>query len=376
MKITDRKVLTEELKTKMELLTPKECSYFRMMWPKSGVVYITSKPGIAPSAIIRESAIKMGFVYKDIRLSQKDETDVGLYPDKVEIEGVKCLDFVPPKWAIESNKAPTIIHFEELNRATQQVRNAALQILLEREIGDFKFNDNVLMIASGNLGEEDGTEVEEFDKALNNRLIHVNHILEPHEWIECFAKDNIHNSILSFIRDVPQFMYRDPVNDDGNNSKAYASPRTWTFLSNYIVCNYGPNAAIDEFINDIISNASCYVGSSALRYIQYCKELVNININDIINRYDDVKDKLFKCKRDKFSELIQDLKTINLEKLSDNQIDNVHKFLSVIGEDELTDFLIGSVSDTVNIDSEKVRNFYKKYSKILLKINGIHTKKR
>jgi hypothetical protein len=36
--------------------------------------------------------------------------------------------------------------------------------LLEREIGTaFKFNDNVLMMSSGNLGDEDGTDVEEFD---------------------------------------------------------------------------------------------------------------------------------------------------------------------------------------------------------------------
>ena len=37
-------------------------------------------------------------------------------------------------------------------------------MLHERGIGtEFKFNDNVLMIASGNLGDEDGTDVEEFD---------------------------------------------------------------------------------------------------------------------------------------------------------------------------------------------------------------------
>jgi hypothetical protein len=79
---------------------------------------------------------KMDFAYSDIRLSMVDETDVGLYPSLSEIdmdgEMVKCLDFVVPRWAVEANKRPTIIHFEELNRASQQVRNAALQILLER----------------------------------------------------------------------------------------------------------------------------------------------------------------------------------------------------------------------------------------------------
>ena len=34
------------------------------------------------------------------------------------------------KRAFKSNLKPTLIHFEELNRASQHVRNAALQILL------------------------------------------------------------------------------------------------------------------------------------------------------------------------------------------------------------------------------------------------------
>jgi MoxR-like ATPase len=106
------------------------------MWAKYGVLNITSKPGVAKSAIGRSIADKMGFAYSDIRLSMVDETDVGLYPSLSEIdmdgEMVKCLDFVVPRWAVEANKRPTIIHFEELNRASQQVRNAALQILLER----------------------------------------------------------------------------------------------------------------------------------------------------------------------------------------------------------------------------------------------------
>ena len=130
---------------KLPTLTAKEKKYFAVMWAKYGVLNITSKPGVAKSAIGRSIAQKTGFRYIDIRLSMIDETDVGLYPDVSTIDSdgvsVKCLDFVVPRWAIEANKQPTIIHFEELNRASQQVRNAALQILLERQIGtDFVFN--------------------------------------------------------------------------------------------------------------------------------------------------------------------------------------------------------------------------------------------
>ena len=196
---------------KMATLTDRERLYFQVMWPKAGVLYITSKPGIAKSATARSIAKKMGFRYMDIRLSMVDETDVGLYPNVSDIledgkvTGLKCLDFVVPRWAIESNKQPTIIHFEELNRASLPVRNAALQILLERCIGtEFKFNDTVLMMSSGNLGEEDGTDVEEFDAALNNRLIHYSHTLSADEWIDGFAKENVHSIIVSYIKAHPE----------------------------------------------------------------------------------------------------------------------------------------------------------------------------
>lgn len=152
------KLMSDSMSVNLQTLTKKEKKYFSIMWAKYGVLNITSKPGIAKSAIGRAIAEKMGFAYSDLRLSMIDETDIGLYPNVSEIETgnfdtegnptkVKCLDFVVPRWAVEANKRPTIIHFEELNRASQQVRNAALQILLERQIGtDFKFNDNVLMM--------------------------------------------------------------------------------------------------------------------------------------------------------------------------------------------------------------------------------------
>ena len=37
-------VLTDDIKAKFKGLTKKEIQYFKQMWPKSGVLYITSKP--------------------------------------------------------------------------------------------------------------------------------------------------------------------------------------------------------------------------------------------------------------------------------------------------------------------------------------------
>ena len=58
--------ISDDLKSKMSLLTKRERLYFMSMWPKSGVLYITAKPGVAKSAIAKSIANKMGFRYMDL----------------------------------------------------------------------------------------------------------------------------------------------------------------------------------------------------------------------------------------------------------------------------------------------------------------------
>jgi hypothetical protein len=367
------KMMPEVMKTNLTGLTLKERKYFSIMWAKYGVLNITSKPGVAKSAIGRAIADKMDFRYMDIRLSMVDETDVGLYPNvsEVEVGGkmVKCLDFVVPRWAIEANKQPTIIHFEELNRASQQVRNAALQILLERQIGtDFKFNDNVLMMSSGNLGDEDGTDVEEFDNALNNRLIHIQHTLGVDEWLEGFAVEKCHPMIVSYIKSHPEHMYKDPT----ENAKGYATPRSWTMLSEFIICNYGFDSSPREFLPLLQEVASGYLGNSAMKFVQYCQDMLNISIQDVINNYDKVKKDLAKYNRDKNSELIQSLRELDVTKFTEKQLDNVHKFLSNVGDDEKTAYLLYILDNIADVTNPKLKTFLLKFEDLLKTIKKIN----
>lgn len=368
-KVTDFSVIPKQVRDRMNELTPRERKYFMTMWPKSGVMYITSKPGIAKSAIARSIADKMGFRYMDIRLSMVDETDVGLYPNISDVDGIKCLDFVVPKWALEANKQPTIIHFEELNRATLQVRNAALQILLERQIGiEFEFNDTVLMMCSGNLGDEDGTDVEEFDNALNNRLIHFNHTLGADEWIENFAKVNIHGVITSYIKAFPEKLYQNPT----ENSKAYATPRSWRFLSDFIIQNFGKDASPKEFLPALQEVAHGYIGNGAQRFLQYCQEMINLTINDILDRYDQVEKELEKYNRDKNSELINSLKEFDIKKLTEKQLNNVTKFLQRVGHDELTAYLLHVLDNVPDVSDPKIKKFMQTFKDVLVNIKRIN----
>jgi hypothetical protein len=281
---------------------------------------------------------------------------------------IKVSGTAVPEWAYEANQQPTIIHFEELNRAPQFVRNAALQILLERQIGDFKFNNTVLMMSSGNLGDEDGTDVEEFDNALNNRLIHFSHTLGADEWVDNFAKDNIHSVILSYIKAYPEKLYQNPT----ENTKAYATPRSWTFLSDFITQNFGKDASPREFLPYLQEVAHGYIGNSAQRFLQYCQEMINITIQDIIDRYDKVEKELDKYNRDKNSELINSLKEHDIKKMSDKQLANVTKFLNRVGEDELTAYLLHILDNVPDVSDAKVKKFMQSFRDVLINIKRIN----
>jgi len=320
----------------ISVLNDKERDYFMMMKSQSGVLFLSSKPGIAKSAIIRSIAKKMNFSYIDLRLSMLDETDIGLYPKIKEFDEEEYLYHVTPYWAKLANDRPTIVHFEELNRTTLNVRNAALQILLERQIGPFfRFNENVFMVSSGNMGDKDGTDVEEFDKALDGRLIQVFHDLTLEEWIDYFAKENVHQPIIDFLTLNRNYYYQYP--SDSSRYRSYASPRSWTFLSDFITENFGRNAKPEEYINFLMKYGYGYVGDSITPYIRFCRTN-RITVNDVLNDFENIKDELLEYNRDKKNEILTNLKAIRFSKIGINQINNLTKFLLLLSDDEVISY--------------------------------------
>lgn len=386
------KLMPAKFRDKLHLLTKTEQKYFKMMWPKYMVLYIQASPGTAKSSIARGIAEKMDMNYIDLRLSQKDETDLGLYPIVSEVDTeengtVKCLDFAKPRWALEANKRPTIIHFEELNRSSSHVRNAALEMLLERTIGgDFKFNDEVLMLASGNLGDEDNTDVEEFDSALNNRLIHVNHELSSTDWLNDFAKDNVHELVRSYIASYPDRIKGRKVKKDSGTTgtidaargSAYATARSWTGLSEYILANYGESANLSEYITELKEIAPSYVGVDAVAFGQYCEDRLTINIHHVYKEFDKHAKNLKTFGADRRSALLMDLRGVDIDALTESNLENIVKFFKLLNPEEVASYLVWYMDDfpkrsnkTEELQNSNIVKITKKFPEIVKKLTFI-----
>lgn len=285
---------TTKLKATIDstVLSPRLQRYWAMIRPQSGVVMAMGIPGISKSASFRAIADVMGMQYIDLRTSTMDETDLGVFPvvSKQTMADGTVVDMVEgavPAWAVRANERPTLIHFEELNRCSQNVRNAALGILLERVIGPkFKFNENVYMVASGNPVNEYDSDVEVFGTALRNRLIPINFGLRFEEWCTDYANENVHSMVISFLRENKEYFGNDIqqlemfLGDNSDTTCQYPSPRSWTFLSDYINCF--PEELQKEALCDVVTLTS-YVGEkAATKFTLYVNDFFKISVKDIL----------------------------------------------------------------------------------------------
>lgn len=386
---------------KLKNLSERERLYLEIMMSGNSL-YLRGKPGMAKSATSLSITKKIEIRHVDRRLSQIDETDIGLYPvlndayTKLERIGklkdmghlsdeefdsmkkhiiknikdgqVDLLHFAIPDWAFSANVEPTLIHLEELNRANVHVRNAALQLLNERQIGDLKLNDNVLLMSSGNLGEADGTEVDEMDLALSNRLVILDHDLPYEEWIQEYAKDHVWSVIIDYIRANPGEYYKLP----NEKETRYATPRSWTNLSKFLTSKLGKDPDINKVKPLLLKCGIGFIGNSITNFIRYCQDISNININDILIRWEEIKEEVSNFNRARISELITNLKFMDITTIESHQMQNLLKFLSSLekggNEDELTSYIIHILdkNDERSFSSNQIiiRHFRKKVEKL------------
>jgi len=272
-------------------LSKREKALWNKIRNKSGVLMAYGIPGISKSATFRTMAHKLGIQYIDLRLSTMDETDLGVYPHKeILADGTPVVKHSIPEWAMKSNEQPTIIHFEEMNRCGQNIRNAALGILLERCIGPFfKFNSNVYMVASGNPVTDVDNDVFMLGTALINRLIVHKFTLKMSDWIEEFAKPHgVNSTVLQFLGENPHYFGSDwneikkYVKNDGEVPEQYPSPRSWTFFSDYLN-GFDSDDDRDAEMLDTELVTEFLGETTAMKWCQEVRKYFNIKLDHILN---------------------------------------------------------------------------------------------
>ena len=310
----------------------------------NAVPMLMGKPGIGKTAIVRQIAAEKGWKLIDLRLSTMDETNMGEFPYLKEGAGYKSVDFAIPNWANQSNQQPTLIFFDELNRAPQNIIAAALKILREREIGtEFKFNSEVYMIAAGNLGADDGTTVEELDTAMTGRIARIDYDLPFVTWKSNFANVNINPYITSFIETNLEWYYK--FSEEG---KSYPSPRSWENLSLFIGKE---NTNLQTIREDVIEVGESYIGDGSSSFLYWIEEQISngnkLTLKNVLNDFNTIKSDLVKAGTIKNSEITSKVTIEMVLEWSDKQYNNFLLYIDILS-DEVKTIILSKIIDKVS----------------------------
>lgn len=184
-------------------------------------VMVWGDSGIGKSELIGQIAIATKRKPFDFRLNIREPVDMRGIP--VPNLKTRTTDWFVPSELPKSDGSdgPSILILDEINTGTMQMMSVAMQLTLDRRVGDYILPDNCVIVAMGNRSK-DSRAVVQMPKPLRNRFAHYTMVVDHAAWVEHCTRTNLPPEIIAFIRFRPDYLARQPQGDEN----AYASPRS------------------------------------------------------------------------------------------------------------------------------------------------------
>ena len=192
---------------------------------KQGRVFnplFVSPPGLGKSAIVQDWAKKNGYGLIDIRAALREAPDLIGFPRVVFKDGKeKTINATPEMWPDEGKH---VVFIDEVNRGTQSVMNAFMQLLTDRAIGNHKLPPDVIIVSAINP-EDEQNDVNTMDSALKDRFefFHVEYDRKEH--VAYMRSANYTKQLIDWV-EQGVFKYRRPENVGDVAGDKYLSPRS------------------------------------------------------------------------------------------------------------------------------------------------------
>ena len=209
-------------------------------------VFLWGPPGIGKSELVAGLCEDLGGHMIDMRLGQCEPTDIRGIP--FFNKNKEVMDWAPP---IElpseelAKKYPIIVLFlDELNSAAPAVQAAAYQLILNRGVGTYRLPDNVVMVAAGNRESDKGVTYR-MPSPLANRFVHLEVRTDFQSWEQWAVNHKVHKDVVGYIGFAKQdLMDFDPK----SSSRAFATPRSWFFVSQFLEDDEATDAELVDLI--------------------------------------------------------------------------------------------------------------------------------
>jgi len=126
--------------------------------------------------------------------------------------------------------ANAILFLDEINAAPPSVQAAAYQLILNRRVGEYRLPAGVSMVCAGNRDSDKGVTYR-MPSPLANRLVHIEMSVNFEDWQKWAILARVHADVVGFLSQHKQKLFNfDPKSPD----KAFATPRSWVFVSQLI----------------------------------------------------------------------------------------------------------------------------------------------
>ncbi len=238
-------------------------------------LYLWGDPGIGKSEAVAKAGREMGVQVFDVRVSQLDPTDLRGIPHVVDGR----TRWAPP---VFFPKEPgSILFLDEMNHAPQSVQSATYQLILEKRLGEYHLPPDTIVIAASN---DRGSGMLGFDLSLplKNRFIHFEVKHSYTDWREWAVRSGIAPEIISFLHNFQEDLHKMPAPDKTRETKAFPTPRSWTFVSDIFKAYNNEKEGFEKSIT-AMEAANGAIGSDvAHRFSLFVKKTRQIpDMNDI-----------------------------------------------------------------------------------------------
>ena len=192
--------------------------------------FLWGPPGVGKSELVQQIAEDMGnCLVIDLRMAQMEPTDIRGIPFFNKELGV--MDWAPPIELPSEELAAMydkiILFLDEMNSAPPAVQAAGYQLVLNGRVGKYILPKNCHIVAAGNRDSDKGVTYR-MPMPLANRFIHLELRPDFGSWQNWAVLNNVHEDVVGYLSFAKQDLYDF---DAKSSSRAFATPRTWTFVS-------------------------------------------------------------------------------------------------------------------------------------------------
>ena len=190
--------------------------------------FLWGPPGIGKSDIVKQIGEDAGREVVDVRLALWEPTDIKGIPYYNADQGKMV--WAPPAELPTDPESTAIIFLDELNSAPPAVQAAAYQLILNRRVGTYELPKGVDVVAAGNREGDRGVTYR-MPAPLANRFIHLEMKIDFDDFQEWAVMNHVHPEVVGYVGFAKQDLYDF---DPKSPSKAFATPRSWVFVSDLL----------------------------------------------------------------------------------------------------------------------------------------------